>query len=57
MLIIIWLILSIAVGMISSNQNRGFLLGFILAVMLSPLLGGIVVLCMGEKVVEKKGDV
>jgi len=49
MLLLIWFVLCIVVGLIASNKNRSGFGFFLLSLFLSPLIGLIAVLAMGEK--------
>ena len=47
MIFMIWLALSLVVGVVGSTRQAGFWGGFFLSIVLSPLLGLIIVLAMG----------
>ena len=45
-LVVLWLLLAVAVGVIANAKGHSFLIGFFLSVLLSPLVGGLIVLGM-----------
>ena len=48
-LLIFWLIVAVIVGVIASNRGRSGFGGFLLSVLISPLLGLILVLVLADK--------
>lgn len=48
-MIIAWLLLSVLVGFIGAGRNIGFFGAFILSLILSPLIGGIITLASTSK--------
>lgn len=48
MIILTWILLSIVVGIFASNMGRGFFIFLFLSIMLSPLISGIILLCIGK---------
>lgn len=46
---IIWVVLAILCGVLASKKNRSFLGYFLLSIVLSPLIGFIAILVMGDK--------
>jgi hypothetical protein len=46
---IVFLVVSYFVGDLAAQKNRGFALGFLLCILLSPIGGYIVVQCMPDK--------
>jgi TctA family transporter len=53
---IIWVVLSVLVGMWNQNRGNSFWMGLVLAVLLSPVIGGIVVAVTkpNKEALEKK---
>lgn len=49
MAIVIWFILCVVVGSMGSNRSIGGFWAFVIAAVLSPLIGFIVVLCSSKK--------
>ena len=54
--VIIWIVFALMVGAINSGRGNSFFVGFLLSVILSPLLGLIIVVCTkkNEAVLEKR---
>lgn len=50
MIFLLWFIFSLGVGMLGAGKNIGFWGAFLIALILSPLIGFIVVLCSSTKV-------
>lgn len=48
MIIIMWIVFSFIVGAIGSNKSVGFIGGFFLSLLLSPLIGLIIVLVSSD---------
>lgn len=47
-LVVLWIALAIAVGMLAGRYDRSGFLWFIIAVLISPLIAGIIVMSIGE---------
>jgi len=56
--IVVWLLLSVIVGVITDSSGRGFALGFCISFFLSPIIGFIVALILppGQEALAQKGD-
>lgn len=54
MTIFLWVIFSIGAGLIANAKGNSFVFAFVLSLLLSPLVGVVVALCMGSKEIDGK---